>query len=264
MALIDKIAALLAMAERTSNEHEAEAFLQKAQELATNNSIDLALARAATAKAEEREKPTTKTVMIGEARQHANRQLVELIIAIARVNDLQIDVAHNSTYVILFGMPSDIEVTEAMFNSIAVQMISSATEWVRRGEWRTEKYEQAYRDNHGRTWTESRPVNARMAKASFNHSFTVRIAERLKAARADVVQARTAARTVDDHNAVMSLELVLRDKAEEVKAYHKTASSARGSWGGYSGRRGASTRGANAGRTAADRARISAAQEIAR
>ena len=50
MALVDKIAALLAMAERTTNEHEAEAFLAKAQALATHNSIDLALARAATSR----------------------------------------------------------------------------------------------------------------------------------------------------------------------------------------------------------------------
>jgi hypothetical protein len=262
MALIDKIAGLLAMAERTENEHEAEAFLQKAQELATNNSIDLALARAATARAERREQPTTKTVVIGEARQHANRQLVELMIAICRVNDLQIDIAHNSTYVILFGMPSDIEVAEAMFNSIAVQMISACTEWLRRGEWRNEKYQQAYHNGRGKTWTESRPVNARMAKASFNHSFTVRIAERLQSARADVVQARSTIQKADDRFALVSLEVVLLDKAKEVKAFHKTASSARGSWSGYTGKRGASSRGAKAGKSAADRARISKVAEL--
>jgi hypothetical protein len=260
MALIDKIAGLLAMAERTENEHEAEAFLQKAQELATNNSIDLALARAATAKAEMREKPTTKTVVVGEVRQHANRQLIELMLAIARVNDLEMDVAHNSTYVILYGMPSDIEVTEAMFNSIAVQMITAATHWLRSDDWRGETFKQAYHDGRGRSWVESRPVNARMAKASFNLSFTARIAERLQETRKDVVNARTVNK--EEKYALVSLEVVLLDKAKEVKAFHKTESKARGSWSGYSGRRGASDRGASAGKSAADRARITNQAEL--
>ena len=50
-----RIAALLRQAEGTSNEHEADAFMQAAQRLATTLSIDLAVARAHTAKREAHE-----------------------------------------------------------------------------------------------------------------------------------------------------------------------------------------------------------------
>ena len=42
---MDKIGKLLAQAEGTSNEHEAEAFVTRAQELATAYAVDLELAR---------------------------------------------------------------------------------------------------------------------------------------------------------------------------------------------------------------------------
>ena len=45
-ATIDRISALLAKAERTDNEAEADAYLMKAQQLATLASVDLAVARA--------------------------------------------------------------------------------------------------------------------------------------------------------------------------------------------------------------------------
>ncbi|MEN9693559.1 MAG: hypothetical protein RLZZ330_1203, partial [Actinomycetota bacterium] len=115
MSNLNRIAALLAMAESTTNEHEADAFLKKAQELATNASVDLALARAQNAKKEAREKPISKTISIGEPRQQANKNLVQLFIELGHANDLKLDIAHNSTYVIAYGMPSDIEVTEMLF-----------------------------------------------------------------------------------------------------------------------------------------------------
>ncbi|MSW43807.1 MAG: DUF2786 domain-containing protein, partial [Actinobacteria bacterium] len=63
---IDRIAALLAKAERTDNAEEADAYLMKAQSLATAASIDLAMARSRTAKKEQREQPEMRTIVIGE------------------------------------------------------------------------------------------------------------------------------------------------------------------------------------------------------
>ncbi len=261
MALVDKIAALLAMAERTTNEHEAEAFLAKAQALATHNSIDLALARAATSRAEQREQPTSTTITIGAARAHSNKHLIELILAIAAVNDLKVDIAHNSTYVIAFGMPSDIEVAHAMFNSIATQMLSAGHAWLARGEWRGETFAQMYHDGRGKVWTEQKPVSARTAKGSFYSAYISRISARLRDSRTEAFEARVQAET-ENPAAVVSVALVLRDKAQEVSDFHKTTSKARGSWSGYSGNRGASSRGAQAGRSAADSARITSQAAI--
>lgn len=261
MAIVDKIAALLAMAERTNYEAEAEAFYAKAQELATHHSIDLALARAATAKLEAREQPTSRSIVIGALRQHSNRQLIELMLAVGRVNDLQMDIAHNSTYVIAFGMPSDIDVAEAMFNSIAVQMMQSGAAWLRSGEWRGETYEQWYHDGRGREWAESRLVTARIAKSNFYNGFIARISQRLQTVRDDAVATRVAA-PEPNPLAVVSTAVVLREKAAEVKAFHQKNSKARGAWGGFSGNRTASHAALAAGRSAADRARITAQAEL--
>ena len=62
MSHLDRIAALLAKAERSDNPHEAEAYLAKAQALATQASVDLAVARALTARREAREQPVSVTI----------------------------------------------------------------------------------------------------------------------------------------------------------------------------------------------------------
>ena len=90
--------------------------------LATHASVDLALARLHMSSKERRAIPVSKTLTVGEPRKRANKHLVDLFIGIAHANDLQIDVAHNSTYVIVYGMPSDIEVSEVDFNSLATKM----------------------------------------------------------------------------------------------------------------------------------------------
>ena len=65
-AALDRIAALLAKAERTEIEAEADAYLMKAQQLATLASVDLAVARARTARREARQQPESRTTTIGE------------------------------------------------------------------------------------------------------------------------------------------------------------------------------------------------------
>jgi hypothetical protein len=44
--LVDRVGKLLAQAEGTDNEHEAAAFVERAQQLATEHAVDLELARA--------------------------------------------------------------------------------------------------------------------------------------------------------------------------------------------------------------------------
>jgi hypothetical protein len=121
-----RIAPLLRQAEGTSNEHEADAFMQAAQRLATAHSIDLAIARAHTAKREGREEPVIKRIDIGPPGRRGLRTYAELFLACGRPNDVAFDIAHNSTYVIAYGLPSDIAVTETLYASLAVQMVRAS------------------------------------------------------------------------------------------------------------------------------------------
>lgn len=255
---LDRIAALLAKAERTDNEAEAEAYLMKAQALATAASVDLAFARARTLRKEARQSPESRTRTIGEKGKRANVHLVSLFVAIAHVNDAHVDVASNSTFVIVYGMPGDLDAIEALYASVAVQMTSSAQTWLATGSWKGESYVSSTRTMGGLRRLR-KPHTAQTARASFYRAYVERIGERLEQAKAEVV-AEVASTVVEGAG---TGALVLREKTAEVKAFHRRESDASGTWGGYSGGvradKGAASQ---AGRAAASRARLGAQREI--
>ena len=253
---LDRIAALLAKAERTDNEAEADAYLMKAQQLATLASVDLAVARARIARREARQQPESRTTTIGEKGRRANPHLISLFVAIAHSNDAQVDVASNSTYVVGYGMPADLDVVETMFGSLAVHMVHASQGYVTAGTWRKETYVARVERRRG----ERRPHTAQTARAAFYRAYVERISERLVHARQEALArlARPEPRTVAVDGA-----LVLRQKATEVHAFHASQSKARGSWGGYSGAvRTESGSAADAGRGAASRARLAKQPEL--
>lgn len=246
---LQRIAALLAKAERTDNAAEAEAYLAKAQALATTASIDLAFARAA--QPGPRAQPETRTLTIGERGKRANKHFIALFVAIAHNNDAHVDVASDSTFVIAYGMPSDLDIAEQLFMSISVHMTRSAQDWINSGVWRGETYVSAR--------TRRRQAhNVQTARAAFSIAYVDRIAERLAGARA---QAREADARVHETAGA----LVLREKSAEIDDFHRRTSAARGRWGGYSGavrdRRGAA---AQAGRAAASRAQLARRTQLNR
>lgn len=232
MSTLAKISSLLAMAERTENQYEADAFLKKAQMLATNASVDLAIARLQTLKKEQRPAPISKTLTIGEPRKRANKHLVDLFIGIAHANDVKIDVAHNSTYVIAYGMVNDIEVSEVLFNSLATQMFAAANEWIRGDKWREDGYEVIEVDARGKRRRVQKQHTAKTAKSAFYVAYTKRISERVSDVRDEVLRERTSS---DSKSALISTALVLRDKTREVNDFYKLQSVASGRWQGYSG-----------------------------
>ncbi len=252
---LDRIAALLAKAERTDNPDEADAYLTKAQLLATLASIDLASARNFTRNAESTS-PITRTITIGEKGKRANTHLVNLFVVVAHSNSAHVDVARDSTYVLCFGMPSDLDSIETLFASIAVQMTSQANAYVTSGSWRGEVFDGRVRVN-GKITRRRREFTAQTARAAFYRAYILRIDERLRDGRNQAIQESDRVNVGHIHAGGESGALVLAGKEKAVAEFHRRTSQARGSWSGYSGSATAhSGSAASAGRTAASRARL--------
>ena len=238
--LVDKVGKLLAQAEGTDNEHEAAAFVERAQQLATAHAVDLELARSRqSARRGGGEPLVQERVDVGSRGKRGNRHRVLLYSVVARVNDVLVNVAHDSTYVLGFGHRADLDVVERLWASLAVQMTTAAERRLAAGE-------------HRRAG-----VAAQTWRLSFYDGWVAAVAERLQAARERAVAAASEPPAEDrDHRAAApSAALVLRAKAERVQDFYAGASQARGSWRGpFSGRTAVSSRAAAAGRSDGSRA----------
>ena len=253
--LLDRVGALLAKAESTDSVHEAEALVAKAQQLATMHSVDLALARQRTQRRHRREQPEQRKRTIGSRGATGLRHRVHLFVAIAHVNDVRVDVARDSTYVLSFGFPSDLDVVETMHGSLATQMTAAATAAIARGDHK----EHPYWSDAAMAWR----TDARVYRSAFNDGFIETIAKRLQDARSEAlaterqdVPARNGHRT--------GAELVLVAKAAEVDSFHRATSDARGTWTGARGATAPWSEGGHvAGRRAGRSARLTSPSQIA-
>ncbi len=216
--IIDKIGKLLAQAEGTTNEHEADAFVSRAQELATAYAVDLELARSRQAARRLRsaeEAFEQRTVAIGKRGRRGNRQLVMLYVVVAAANDVLVNVAQDSTFVIGFGYAEDLEVVERLWASLATQMAGAAGRRLRDGEH------------------QAAGVAAVSWRLSFYEGWLHAVQTRLEQARARVLSQPVQ----EGVEGATSGALVLRAKAERVREFHDGASQARGSWRGGRGDR---------------------------
>lgn len=222
---IGRISALLAKAEATDNEHEQDAFLAKAQELATRHAIDLAVLRMSAPPGSAAENPERRKVDIGDYRKQANGHLVRLYVAIAHSNDVVVDVARDSTWLFAYGMPSDLDSVGAMFGSVAHQMVQSGNRHVAGRSWEGELSRQGYE--------RPTPMNARRARAHFYVGFAVRIAERLAQGRRDAEQkSANVFVPIENGGPPISGVVALHSRGMAVRDYHSGVSTARGSWSG--------------------------------
>lgn len=268
----DRIAAILRQAETTTHRAEAETFMSRAQELATRHAIDLALLQArdvADGVAAGAEVPEEQSVVIGRPGQRWLRHYCTLFMAVARANDVEFLLAGNSTRMYAHGMPSDIAMTIALYESLRAQMVSSATRWMATGDWKRETTDRW--DGHRR---DEQPVHWSTAKTSFYEGFIGSIAERLQDSRRRAEEHATAppapsAGTRSDpagapSQATAGTELhstavVLAAKREQVRAFHQQVCDRirPGKW--RAGDRGPTTwseAGARAGREAGRRAAV--------
>ena len=245
--MLEKIGKLLAAAEGAKTQAEAEAFFEKAQALASVHAITLAEAAMFSESKQKRETPIRETVTVGKSGAHVNRHLVWLMSGIAAANDVKMNIAYNSTFVVLFGMPSDIEVCKLLWTNIATQMVRLGDGYIREGSWRGET---VYRPKRVKTywgWDEewaNRPITAQSARASYYQGFTNSVGERLSAQRAKAVKEReehwheTAdvqaenVTTSDDGKSLSRTALAIREKELAVKEFYDEKSDARGSWKG--------------------------------
>jgi hypothetical protein len=250
--LLERIGALLAKAESTDSPPEAEALTAKAQQLATLHAVDLATARERSRAQQRRTTPIQRKVLIAKPTEQGRRHRVALFCVVARVNDVRVDIARNSTYVLAFGFESDVDVVAALYASLATQMVTAANTAIRRGEHRDE----VYWSRTAQAWRS----DARVFRSAFNHAFVGTVAERLAAAREAALAAE---RPEAAAGTAGTGALVLARKADEVAAFHQRMSAARGTWrGGGLGSVAWSEAGARSGSAAGREARLTAARSL--
>lgn len=215
--MLEMLSKLLNQAENAATEAEAEAFFGKAQELATLHAISLAEARAHTQKSQRREQPAHEQISIGQPRQRINSHLCLLSVAIGEANSLRTNIAANNTFVVWFGLPSDIEAATLLLHSVSHQMVRSADSFVRGRTWAHERDD----ENGGA------PMTAQKARKSYYTTYVRIIGERLLRARRQAEEQYDLTSTQPG-----SAALVLRGKEVEVRDYYQEHSSARGVWRG--------------------------------
>ncbi len=215
------IRALLAKAEATTFEAEAEAFTAKAQELMTRHSIDAAILAASTAAGGHRD--------IHSRRVHIDNPYADekatFLAAIAHVNGAKCVWSPSAGFSTLMGYPVDLQLTDVLFTSLLVQAThASATATAHDKRLRTPSFRRA-----------------------FLVSFADRVAERLELTRAKVTHLAEA-----DYGSAL-VPVLARKAAEVQSAYAEAFPNATN----MPARR-YNANGWHAGRQAADRADIGA------
>ncbi|GAB7070377.1 DUF2786 domain-containing protein [Mycobacterium hodleri] len=250
------------MAEGSDNEAERDAFMVRAQELSTLYSISLATARAHDTKKRNATTPLTRVVSIGERGKHGLKNYVELICEIARANNTKLTIAHNSTFVTLYGFVEDIDLTITLYGSLLGQMVAASERWLATGAYKTEMdlREVTRRDAFGRSYKDFdyAPVPKQTARAIFQVAFADRIGTRLQTAQKDTT---AQAITADEQSGTASTALVLAEKTRQVEKFYQDNNDARGHYKGVS-MTGWSESAHQAGRKAADSARLHRSTEI--
>lgn len=183
--MLRKVRALLAKAEATEHEEEADALTAKAQQLMTAYSIERSLAEA---QAPQRAEPVARRMWIDAPYVEAKSTLIN---DIAMHNLARCVLSKQCGFVTLIGFPADLDTVELLATSLLVQATRAMTA------------SGSYRTRYGTSRTRS-------FRQSFLLAFAQRIGERLREAIQGTVQDADAA-----HDG--TLLPVLASRAEEVE-----------------------------------------------
>lgn len=167
--MTERVAKLLRQAEGApEGSPEREAFMERALALSAAYSIDLAIARAHTAKKERVEVPEERTFKTGDyssrgRQKSGSKHMTDLMLAILDANDCKALIGGNGIRVFGHGMPSDLDLSERLFVLLSAQMVSEADAALKRGDNKevrrvlvTEKVEIPLRDRDWGGWDSTR------------------------------------------------------------------------------------------------------------
>lgn len=208
---MERLASLIALADRAENDHERELAMERAEKLSAAIGVELAVARmhAAERTREKTEVPVAdRIVQVNDysARPLHRAAMVELFCAITPAHDIRVLIGSDNCIIFCYGFESDIKVVEALFAMLSLQMVSEADAAIKRGEqkWVIDE------DNR------KIGVDGRVFRRNFYEGFTKTIAGRLWARRVE------ATKVVDDASGEKQTgTIALLDKTKTVDEFYE-------------------------------------------
>jgi hypothetical protein len=162
-AILIKVRALLAKAESTSFEHEADALTAKAQELMARHGIDEAVAESVGAK--KRETPSARRIAVDDPYANPKSRLLGVI---ASANNVRAVWDDSHALMTLVGFEAELNTVDILFTSLLMQASKSMLAKGRirdsRGHSRTRSFRQSFFVAFGQRIHERLVMAARLAR----------------------------------------------------------------------------------------------------
>lgn len=211
---MDTLAKILAQAENTDNEAEAEAFMAQAERRAAVMGVTLDMARAHS-QSKEFQTPVERQFEVGSWNGRYNAYMVKLFLAIAHPHDVRVSISGRNVYCFGTGFPSDLDIVGALFEVAAHRMVADANAALKRGEQK-----KAY-NGVG--------VDGRVWRAHFYDGYISTLAARLWSERAKAIKEWEMTKQegqspyMNEMEGSQSTALVMSNKKDKVEEAYRAA-----------------------------------------